>query len=505
MVLIYGLLALMLLYLYAEFEDVPAIYLPTGVLWAGLMLLQRRAGLVLLSGAFVAQMSAELLVYQSPPGIALVYSLSKTLEAYVGVSAVQWAIGERLMRPQLEHVGKFVVIGCILVPLLFAIPPEIVRRLVFEAPRNDLYFHWTILQGTGVAIAAPLIVFASGDSPMPARHRTGEIIALILISIAVYAFVFVVEPRYLQLESMLYLAFPPLIWAATRFGCRGASISNFFLATIAISAAIALGLNEFPTSQLRLSVIAIELFILVTATISLILGAFAEERERAITLQRSNRERLNALSLRLVENEENYRLKMATLLHDDVGQMLAVSKLRLKLAERAPEVAPDIKSELSQVAKAIDDAIESTRRITRESVSTLYPVGKLVDAIDAHLHNICDGLPVAFSLQSDPLPDIDPSLSIVVTRCVRECIVNVIKHAKASRIDLQLTQDGGALVLRISDDGSGFDVDAVDRQDPRATTFGLVSVENAIDALGGRLDIRSDDGGTRVVIRVPVI
>ncbi len=504
LIIAFGIASAMLLNLYVKTSDTPAIYLPSGILWAGLMLLTRRGAILLAVGAFLAQLLGEFLVYQSPASIAFSYSIAKITEGIVGVLLVRKAIGEPVLQPRLEHVLKFVFIACIAVPLLFAIPPTLARMAFLESAMNQ-YFQWAILQGAGTAIAAPLLIFWLTRSSLRISRRKLEVFALATITTVVYAFVFIIGPKFVAFNTMLYLTFPALIWASMRFGCRGASTSNFLLTVVAVGAALYFGFPGSPLPQPGLSVVEIQLFILITATISLLLGAYAEEREDAISLQELNRDRLSALSLRLVENEENYRLKIATLLHDDVGQMLAVSKIRLKLAERALTDAPEMKNELALVAEAIDEAIETTRRMTRETVSTLYPVGNLEDAVRANLENISDGLPIGFNLQSEDLPLIDKSLTAVLSRCTRECIVNALKHASARHIDVRMSYRNELLGIHIADDGAGFDIDTVDLKDPGSTSFGLVSVKNAVDALGGTFNIQSDADGTRIAIEVPVL
>lgn len=501
---LYAALAWMSLYLYSAMGDVPAVYLAAGVLWAGLMLLPARAAIVLVIGALTAQLLGEFLVYRSPPMPAVVYSISKIVEAIVGVICVRYLIGERVIRASLYHIMVFVLVGCIIVPFIFAAPPQLVRGLLPQ-DRPDFYLQWAMLQGSGYALMAPLIIFWRSGPPINIGRRATELLMLGLLAAAVFSLVFIFEPRFVEFNSMLYLTFPVLMWASIRFGCRGASLINLVMAISAVASTIIIGSAMLPAEKIFISVTEIEIFIIVCALNSLLLGAFAEERERALQLQQLNRERLNALSLRLVENEENYRLKIATLLHDDVGQMLAVSKIRLKLAERALSQNATLGSELALVADAIDEAIESTRRMTRDTVSTLYPAGRLQDAVEGHLHNICDGLPIEFSLECGDMPPLDKSLATVLSRCVRECIVNVMKHARARRIDVAMRLEGVTLKIDIADDGDGFDVDSVDRKDPGNSSFGLVSVENAVDALGGMLQIRSDARGTEVSMSVPLL
>lgn len=504
LVFLYALLSWLSLYLYSVMGDIPAVYLAAGVLWAGLMLLPTRAAIVLVAGALTAQLLGEFLVYQSPPMLALTFSISKTTEALVGVAVVRSLIGQQVMLPRFSHILIFVVVACIAVPLVFAIPPQLARgKLPADGP--NFYIEWAVLQGSGYALVAPLLIFWRSGPPVNIGKRGLELALLSVLAASVFSFVFIFEPRFVEFNSMLYLTFPVIIWASIRFGCRGASLVNLIMAIAAVGSTIIIGRAMLPIEKVFVSVTEIEIFIIVSALISLLLGAFAQERERALALLRQNRERLNALSLRLVENEENYRLKIATLLHDDVGQMLAVSKIRLKLAERALSKTPEMSTELALVADAIDEAIETTRRMTRDTISTLYPAAGLRDAIEGHLQNICDGLPIEYAMQSDPLPTIEKSLATILTRCARECIVNVIKHARARSVALAITVvDGDKLIIVIDDDGQGFDVSSVDRKDPGNSSFGLVSVENAVEALGGALEIQSGPEGTRVSISVPL-
>jgi signal transduction histidine kinase len=91
-----------------------------------------------------------------------------------------------------------------------------------------------------------------------------------------------------------------------------------------------------------------------------------------------------------------------------------------------------------------------------------------------------------------------PGHDIVLMRIGQEAVANVRKHAGASRLDLELVFDPAATVMRISDDGRGFDPTAA-----RRSGFGLTGMRRRVGELGGALDLRSaPGGGTCVEVRL---
>jgi signal transduction histidine kinase len=106
---------------------------------------------------------------------------------------------------------------------------------------------------------------------------------------------------------------------------------------------------------------------------------------------------------------------------------------------------------------------------------------------------------------ADAVPgELPPELEIAAFRVVQEAVTNVIRHARASRADVQVTRVDGILELVVTDDGRGFDVRAtLDAGASRA--LGLLGLQERVGMLGGELQIDAAPGrGSKVTARIPV-
>jgi signal transduction histidine kinase len=114
------------------------------------------------------------------------------------------------------------------------------------------------------------------------------------------------------------------------------------------------------------------------------------------------------------------------------------------------------------------------------------------------------GIDLRFAVDAD-LPRLSRQQSVILFQCARELVHNLIKHSGASRGMIRLTADTEGLALRLEDNGRGFDA-ANTELDNGATggSYGLYSVRERLQLLGGTLDIQSDLGGALLLIRLPL-
>lgn len=492
------------LYLYSATSDVPAVYLASGIAWAGFMLLAGRARLMFAALVFLSQFGGELLIYGSPLWIALVFSLSKTAGAALGALAVQRAIGRPVMRPLVSDITWFGLVGAIAVPLLAALPPQLAKVYAFDAGIGT-YVGWVLLEATGIIVMAPALVFWL--QPAPRRNARLQAGLLSLVTVIVFAGVFVLPPAYEHQHTAFYAATPVMIWAAARFGCRGAALENLGLTLTMLAAALA-GLGPFDNlSDLNLSVIEMQAFLIVMSGMTLLLGAYADMREADQRRRIADQRRLQQLSLRLFESEERYREQIATRLHDGVGQSLALGRMRLDdYMGMSTRVATGA-SPLSNVRDAIDRAVSQVRDMTRDVAVGLYRGDNLGAALEHHLADVFRGTDIQTAFLSEALPELRHDVAVVLSRATRECLVNAAKHADPARVTVELAshEHPERLFVRIHDDGRGFDSRSVDIETAKSDSFGLASVRNSMLALGGAFTLTSASGaGTTVTLSLPM-
>lgn len=208
-------------------------------------------------------------------------------------------------------------------------------------------------------------------------------------------------------------------------------------------------------------------------------------------------EQLQSLAAELSLSEERERRRIATDLHDRIGQSLAFA--RLKLAGLSREHA-----ELKPVQDLVEQAIVDTRSLTFElSPPVLYELG-LVPALEWLTRKIHQehGIETRFHDDGQPKP-LHENFRVVLFQAVRELLVNVVKHAQATHAQVLLRRDGDALRIIIEDDGIGFEVSK--SRSEAARSFGLFNVRERVEYLGGRVKIRSESRcGTRITLIAPL-
>jgi signal transduction histidine kinase len=207
-----------------------------------------------------------------------------------------------------------------------------------------------------------------------------------------------------------------------------------------------------------------------------------------------------ASELSLVEKQERRRL--AAGLHDGVGQTMALIKFRLGAAKDLVR-EPDVRKLLHDIGELLDDAIQQTRSLTFElSPPILYELG-LEPALEWLLEQFGKeyGLSCRFEHDGQQKSSADDIRGLLFS-AVRELLVNVVKHAQASAVHVFVGGEGKNILVRVEDDGVGFNVH--DKRWKRRG-FGLFSMRERLKALGGHIEVRSDPGrGTAITLLAPM-
>jgi PAS domain S-box-containing protein len=212
-------------------------------------------------------------------------------------------------------------------------------------------------------------------------------------------------------------------------------------------------------------------------------------------------EQLQTLASELSFSEERERRRIATNLHDRIGQSLAFARLELAaLCESEP------RPEFRRLRELIDEAIVDTRSLTFElSPPVLYELG-LVAALEWLVHKIRKDHGIQTRFHDDGLPKpLDENFRVVLFQAVRELLVNIVKHARASHAQVVVRRDADALRILIEDDGVGFELPRAKAKREASRSFGLFNIRERVEYLGGQLKIRSEIGrGTRVTLIAPL-
>jgi PAS domain S-box-containing protein len=216
-------------------------------------------------------------------------------------------------------------------------------------------------------------------------------------------------------------------------------------------------------------------------------------------------ERLRSLASELVITEERERRRLATDLHDHIGQILALAQIKLGalLQESASDDAP---AAVGEIREYIGQAIRYTRSLTFElGLPVLYDLG-LEAAVEwlAELFQEQHSLKISVSRDDLPKP-LSEATSLLVFRVLRELLSNVVKHAQAGRVDISVTRQDEFLNIEVTDNGIGFEAAKFTAKWGRSAGYGLFSIRERLNHLGGFLEVTSKPGqGTTATIMVPL-
>jgi len=215
---------------------------------------------------------------------------------------------------------------------------------------------------------------------------------------------------------------------------------------------------------------------------------------------------LKSLASQLSLAEERERRRIAAELHDRIGQSLAVSKLRLDtLWASAP--SGDLAKTLQEVCNSIDQTIQNTRSLTFDlSSPILYELGFEAAVAEWLTEQVGQKHGIATEFEDDELPKpLSESVCVLLFRDVRELLVNVIKHARARKVKVSITKLDDTICVSVEDDGVGFAPDRIASTPTQTGGFGLFSIRERLEQLGGRLEIESQPGkGSKITMTAPL-
>lgn len=241
------------------------------------------------------------------------------------------------------------------------------------------------------------------------------------------------------------------------------------------------------------------------AEFAVIMAADITQEKEAQAEIAAYQERLRALASELSLTEERERRRLAADLHDHIGQILALSQIKLG-ALRQEAASPEAETSVNEIREFIGQAIRYTRSLTYElGLPILYDLG-LEAALEWLAEQLQEqhGLKIEVHRDQQPKP-LGEAARVLVFRVVRELLTNAIKHAQASRVEVWITQEGPFLQIRVVDDGVGFDADAQGGGAYKFSGYGLFSIRERLSSLGGSLELASLPGqGTGVSITVPL-
>jgi signal transduction histidine kinase len=223
------------------------------------------------------------------------------------------------------------------------------------------------------------------------------------------------------------------------------------------------------------------------------------ERKQAEAKRKEYNRKLQVLSRRLVEAQETERRNIARELHDEIGQALTVMQLNLQsmlLSSDTEVVSP----RLNETLEVVERVLEQVRDISLDLRPSILDDLGLEPALRWYTERQAALVELKVEFHADRLEQrLDPMIETECFRVAQEALTNVVRHAQAKTVTVELRKEDGQLHLRVRDDGIGFEVVAIREQAVRGTSLGLLSMEERASLAGGGLELKSVPGqGTEV-------
>lgn len=231
------------------------------------------------------------------------------------------------------------------------------------------------------------------------------------------------------------------------------------------------------------------------------------ERNLAENRLRETTEKLRAISGRLESAKEEEAMRLAREIHDELGATL--SSLRWELEDvvevmsgsRDPSQSGELRKRIESMLTLTDKAVTEVRRIASELRPTALDELGLSEAIEWQARQFqerteivvqCDCALEAIELKHEQ--------STAVFRIFQEALTNILRHAQATRVGIQMKEEDGEFILTIRDNGRGI----TDAEKLGQRTLGLMGMRERAHLIGGEVDITGADGqGTVVTVRIP--
>jgi signal transduction histidine kinase len=203
----------------------------------------------------------------------------------------------------------------------------------------------------------------------------------------------------------------------------------------------------------------------------------------------------------LNETLEEEIKRIAHAVHDDAGQLLVA--VRLALAGVSRDLPKAQHDQLGRVEQLLDQVEKQLRRYSHELRPTVLDDLGWIPAIRFLAESVTERSNLPIQVKTMVGGRLPSPVEIALYRIVQEALTNVTKHAQASHVSIRVRREGRMLCCSIQDDGTGFDVRAVQSGRVRRG-LGLIGMQERMNAIGGTLSIDSAPGrGTKLLIRVP--
>lgn len=226
------------------------------------------------------------------------------------------------------------------------------------------------------------------------------------------------------------------------------------------------------------------------------------EKTKAEGLLKKSYEDIRELASHLQDVREEERASMAREIHDELGQQLTGLKMDISWLARKKDIdAAQRDKKMKEILTFIDGTVNTVRKLSAELRPSILDDLGLVEALEWWSNEFEKRAGITCQFQRPEYPvEVPPKLAVGLFRIYQESLTNVARHANASKVISRLEAEDHQLILKITDDGKGFDTSTIGQK----KTLGLLGMRERTLIMGGKYDIKSAPGkGTTVTIAAP--
>jgi len=208
-------------------------------------------------------------------------------------------------------------------------------------------------------------------------------------------------------------------------------------------------------------------------------------------------------SAAVLEAEENERRRIGSDLHDGIGQLLTAAKLNLHaLSEQLGARTTGQQAMLDNALEVVDESFREVRSISHNLMPNALIKRGLASAVRDFLSKLSSDERLKIQVEVFGLDArLDPTVENVLFRVIQELVQNILKHAQATELTIQLVRNEAELTVMVEDNGMGFDLGALGEE----AGIGLRNIQTRMAYLGGRAEFDTAPGrGTTVTLEVPL-
>ena len=487
---------------------------PNVILFCALMFVPQRRWWLYILAVFPAHVIAEHGVGMPVPQM-LVAFVTNCMVALLSAFAVRRFVGDPPWFGSFQKATNYILITAGLSPGLSAFGGAFVPILGGGALQDywAFYAHWYLANALPNLTLGPVLLIWFSDGTkwtdwIPSRRYSEPLFMAVLLIVTCLAVAYFAGPfvhsRFLP--ALLLLPLPVVLWAAVRFGEKGAS-GAILIVAICMTWRALRGTGSLATDGPDDGVLVAQIFLLGVSIPLLLLGALVDELRRAERTMRHL-----AASILRVQDEE--RRRIARDLHDSTGQNLIAATL---IAGEMQKLMP---ASGEPLARKLDEMLQASIREIRTVSYLLHP--PLLDeaglglAVREYVQGYVErsGIKVDLQIASD-LDRLSGEVELVLFRVVQEALTNVARHSKSATATIEIKRvkrsDREFVTLSVEDAGRGMGAKPGKRSllrrqngDGQARGVGLASMSERVRQVGGRIEIDSAVGRTIVAAVIPL-